>query len=72
MAFNLEDYEDVATLNKWFIAIIQWVDLIYQLLAMILKRVISWCKQPCGEIAADPAPAVATLHLDLEKPIWLI
>ena len=20
MAFNLEDYEDVATLNKWFIA----------------------------------------------------
>jgi hypothetical protein len=72
MAFNLEDYEDVATLTNGSLPIIQWVDLIYQLLAMILKRVISWCKQLLWRDSKMPAPAVSTLHLDLEKLIFKI
>jgi hypothetical protein len=64
MAFNLEDYEDVATLTNGSLPIIQWVDLIYQLSAMILKRVISWCKQPCGEMQQIQ-------HRQFQHCIWI-
>jgi hypothetical protein len=61
MAFNLEDYEDVATLNKWFIANYPMGRSDISVISHDPEKGYILVQATLWRDAADPAPAVSNI-----------